>query len=262
MSFDPRSRPVAMVTGGRQGLGKAIALSLAGAGYDLIILDLVLDDVFAATCRDLEAAGARVTAIEGDIANLDAMESLVARAWDAHGSIDCLVNNAGIAARPLKDMMTTEPDEFDRNFAVNVRGTFFLTQYVARRMLADGEQTGHHRSIIVISSMAAEQVSTERAQYCMAKASLAMMTSLFATRLAPAGIMVHEVRPGLIHTDMTAATPESTRKIMESGLVPLARWGEPGDVGKAVATLAQGAIPYATGLVINVDGGVHIPRVD
>lgn len=251
-------RPLALVTGGRQGLGRAIALELARRGFDLAVLDIVADEKADALKADLAALGARLhfgamdlAAIETHAAALDAVEAVL-------GPVDALVNNAGIAARPLTDILDISAEAFDRNLAVNLRGSFFLTQAVARRMLA---QPGEgYRSITFITSIAATHVSPDRSPYCVSKAGLSMTARLFAERLGGHGIAVHEVRPGFIRTEMTGSAP--TGKIdayMESGAVSLRRWGEARDVGAVTAALAAGALPYVTGQPIYVDGGFHIP---
>ncbi len=251
------SRPVALVTGARQGIGRAIALELAAKGFDIAVLDLVQDDKATGLLAELEAAGARGWYGVMDLADIQSHAAAVAQAEDALGPIDALVNNAGIAVRPLVDIMDVGADVFDKNLSINLRGTFFLTQEVARRMLA--RQSAHCRSVTFITSIAATHVSTVRSPYCVSKAALSMAAQIFATRLAQAGIAVHEVRPGFIKTDMSASNPSA--KIdgyMADGVVPQRRWGQPRDIGQVVASLAAGALPYVTGQPIHVDGGFHI----
>lgn len=257
MITQPR-RPVALVTGGRQGLGKACALSLARKGFDLVIADLARDERTEETLAELAAAGAGVTFIEADIARTEAHAELTERAWSAFGGLDCLVNNAGVAARPLCDILELSTDAFDLNLGVNLRGSFFLTQSVARCMLK--HTSPFYRSIVFITSIAAGHVSIDRAQYCISKAGLSMTAQIYAVRLAEAGIHVHEVRPGFIRTEMTASA--GTAKIdayIESGAVPLRRWGQPEDVGALTAALAAGDLPYVDGQPIYVAGAFQIP---
>lgn len=251
-------RPVALVTGARQGLGRAIALEMARRGFDVAVLDLVADEKADAITAELSALGVRaffgvmdLAAIETHAAALDEIEAEL-------GPIDALVNNAGIAARPLTDILDLSADAFDRNLGINLRGTFFLTQAVARRMLATPADT--YRSITFITSIAATHASPDRSPYCISKAGLSMTARLFAERLGAHGIAVHEVRPGFIRTEMTGSAP--TGKIdafVESGAVTLRRWGEAKDVGAVTAALAAGVLPYVTGQPIHVDGGFHIP---
>lgn len=251
------ARPVAMVTGGRQGLGRAIALALAQRGYDIAVLDLVRDEIAETTLAALADLGATALFVEGDLAAIDTHDTILDKVWSGLGGIAALVNNAGIAARPLTDVLDLSPEAYDRNLAVNLRGSFFLTQKTARRMLA-GPAEGY-RSITFITSIAADHVSVDRAQYCISKAGLSMVAKLYARRLAPV-IHVHEVRPGFIRTDMTGSA--ATGKIddyIASGRVALRRWGTPEDVGAAVAALASGALPYLSGQAIYVDGAFHVP---
>lgn len=251
-------RPIALVTGARQGLGRGIALALADAGFDLAVLDLVNDEKAEGLLHELAARGARGWFGAMDLADIASHEAALDAAEAALGPVDALVNNAGIAARPLTDILELAPDAFDRNLGVNLRGSFFLTQAMARRMLA--RETGTYRSITFITSIAAGHVSTDRSPYCISKAGLSMVAQLFADRLGAAGIAVHEVRPGFIRTEMTGSAP--TGKIddyIASGAVPQRRWGESADIGRVVASLAGGALPYVTGQPIHVDGGFHIP---
>ena len=254
------NRPAAVVTGGRQGLGKGAAVALAHAGFDVVIVDLLQDEKLQQTIAEVESRGARAAFVRGDIADLDEQAALVESAWSVFGGIDCLVNNAGVAARPLRDVLEVKAEEFDRNITVNLRGTFFLTQKVASRMIV-ARRTQFHRSIIVVTSIAAGIVSLTRAEYCMSKAGLSMMTQIFATRLAQEGIHVHEIRPGLMRTEMTEGAAPQTAALIDSGFVPMRRWGEPGDIGATVSALATAALPFTTGQSIFVDGGLHIPRI-
>ena len=157
------------------------------------------------------------------------------------------------------DLLDVSSESFDRVLGINLRGTFFLTQAVARRMLADAP-SGHPRSIVTISSANAIIASPDRGEYCVAKAGLAMMTRLYALRLAAAGIGVYEIRPGVIRTDMTKVATAKYDKLIAEGLTPIARWGEPEDVGRAAAMLARGELSFVTGEAINVDGGLHIQK--
>lgn len=252
------TRPVALVTGARQGLGRAIALALADRGFDVAALDLLCDDKADSLLAALQAKGARGYFGVMDLADVSAHDAALDAAEAALGPVDALVNNAGIAARPLTDILELSAEGFDGNLAVNLRGTFFLTQAMARRMIA--RSSAHYRSITFIASIAATHVSTDRSQYCVAKAALSMVTQLYADRLGAAGIAVHEIRPGFIRTEMTGSAP--TGKIdayIDSGAVAQRRWGESADVGRVAATLAAGDLPYVTGQPIYVDGGYHIP---
>jgi 3-oxoacyl-[acyl-carrier protein] reductase len=265
MSAQPtgKGRPVAIVTGGLQGLGLGIADAMRIAGFDLAIVDLpeeaVLPDVLTAPAE----AGGTCRYYRMDIADLDTHEGILAAIQSDFGRLDCLVNNAGIAARPLTDILDLGPEAFDKSVEVNLRGTFFLTQSFAKRLIESGPATTNaYRSIVIITSIAAELSFTDRSQYCVTKSALSMVTKLFAARLASEGIHVHEVRPGLMQTPMTAqAGSDTIEKLLASGAVPIRRWGLPEDVGRTVCSLASGALPYMTGQPIWVAGGLNIPRI-
>lgn len=259
-------RPVAVVTGGRQGLGRGAAVHLARKGFDVAIADLpaLQDDVaIGELLATLRETGAKAEYYQLDIADLGAHAAFVDQVWADFGRLDCLHNNAGIAARPLVDVLDLEPEAFDRASDINLRGTFFLSQAVAKSMLADPSRLtdGVYRSILFVTSIAAELVSTDRSQYCITKAAVSMASEVFATRLGPEGIHVHEIRPGFMRTEMTAsASTAPIDKKMEDGSVPLGRWGSTNDVGQAVATLASGDLPYMTGQPLWIAGGLNIAQ--
>lgn len=251
--------PRAVVTGGNRGIGRGIASALAGAGFDVVIVDRERDADTEATLAAIADAGRRGAFAGCDIADLAAHPAALDAAWAFLGRVDCLVNNAGVSVARRGDMLDVTPESFDRVLGVNLRGTFFLAQAAARRMVAEGAGA-HPRSIVTISSSNAEIASPERAEYCVSKAGLAMMTRLLAVRLAGEGIMAYDVRPGLIHTDMTRAATAKYDRLIAEGMTPVPRWGEPDDVGRVVATLAQGGLPFVTGDAIHVDGGLHIHK--
>ena len=251
--------PVAFVTGAGRGIGRAIAVALAERGFRLVVNDLAEGPELDATLAALGAKGTEARATTGDIADLDGQAALADRAWTAFGRIDCLVNNAGISVKTRGDIFDVSPESFDRLIGTNLRGPFFLTQAIAKRMVdnpADG-----FRSIITISSMNAEAASPDRAEYCISKIGLSMMSRVYALRLAAEGIRTYEVRPGVIRTAMTAVARERYDRMFAEGFSPIARWGEPEDVGTAVATLASGALAYTTGEVVHVDGGLSIAKL-
>lgn len=257
-----QSRPVAAVTGARQGIGRAIALALAQAGFDLVVLDLAEDEVASQTMNDLQAAGARCSFVVADIAQVEQRAATASAIWSAFGRLDTLVNNAGVQVRVRGDLLDVTPESFDRVMGINLRGTFFLTQEVARRMVADSETpTATHRSIVTISSANAYLVGADRPEYCFSKMSLSMMTKAFALRLGRHGIATYEIRPGIIRTAMTLPVKEKYDGWIAQGLTPIARWGEPHDVGATVATLARGLMPFSTGDAFHVDGGLHIQKL-
>jgi 3-oxoacyl-[acyl-carrier protein] reductase len=262
MPADDRSaaRPLALVTGANRGIGRAIAVALAQAGLDPVCTDLAETAESAETARLVVAAGGRprfavldIAAIADHAARLDAIQAEA-------GPLTCLVNNAGVQTPNRGDMLDVTPEDFDRLIAINLRGTFFLTQAVARRMLAAPDARAP-RSIVTISSSSATMAYPLIAPYCLSKTGLAMMTQLFALRLAEAGIGVYEVRPGLIQTQMTANAAGPYDAYIARGGVPQRRWGTPEDVGRAVATLATGGFSYVTGEAIAVGGGLQIATV-
>jgi NAD(P)-dependent dehydrogenase (short-subunit alcohol dehydrogenase family) len=253
-------RPVAVVTGARQGIGFGIAGALAAAGFDLVLLDRDWDDAAVAAFAPLQESAARIRFIPFDLARIERHEAVAEEAAEAFGVPDCLVNNAGVQVATRGDILDVEPDSFDRVLGINLRGTFFFTQAIARRMLTAGARQ-HHRSLVVVSSINAALPAADRAEYCLSKAALSMMTQLFALRLAQAGICAYEIRPGIIRTAMTAPAAAKYDALIAEGLTPIARWGSADDVGRTVATLAQGKMPFSTGQAFNVDGGLHIHRL-
>lgn len=251
------SRPLAVVTGARRGIGAAIAVALAARGHDLALTDIAqdgADEVLAAVA----AHGARAQWFGFDLADAPRHRAIVEdiAAWG--GPIACLVNNAGLPAASRGDLLDVGLASFDRLMEVNLRGTFFFTQAVARHMLA--VPCFAARSIVTVSSVSAEMASIERGEYCLSKAGLGMLTKLFALRLAEAGIGVFEVRPGIIRTPMTAGVAPAYDTRIADGLVPMRRWGQPEDVARTVALLASGELAFSTGSVVHVDGALSVPR--
>jgi 3-oxoacyl-[acyl-carrier protein] reductase len=252
-------RPVALVTGARRGIGRAIAAALAAEGFDLAITDVV--EEAGETLAALRAHGAEAAAFfRSDLADLAGHPALLAQVVDRFGRVDCLVNNAGMGAVARGDPLDLTPENFDRVIAVNLRGTVFLTQHVARWMLAHPAPE-RPRSIVHVTSVSAALASPERLDYCISKAGLAMWSKGLALRLAPEGVAVFDVRPGIVRTDMTAGVAEAYDRRIADGLVPARRWGEGRDIATVVAALARGEFAFATGSVIDVDGGLGIPRL-
>jgi NAD(P)-dependent dehydrogenase (short-subunit alcohol dehydrogenase family) len=252
------ARPVALVTGGARGIGLACAEALADANFDIFIADLAVKPPEGLQAR-IESRGAGFGYAVCDIANLASHVSLMTAVEQRFGHIDCLVNNAGIGAVVRGDLLDLEPENFDRIIGVNLRGTIFLTQVVARTMLA--KPSGHVRSIVTITSVSAEMASPERSGYCISKAGLSMWVKNLALRLAPESIGVFEVRPGIVRTEMTAGVSAKYDALIDGGLVPAKRWGEPADIGAAVAALASRNFAFATGSIVHVDGALSVPRL-
>jgi NAD(P)-dependent dehydrogenase (short-subunit alcohol dehydrogenase family) len=252
------TRPLAWVTGANRGIGRGISAALAARGFDVTGTDIVENEDTGITARLVADAGTTFRFVAGDISDAAGAPGLVA-AVTSERPLHCLVNNAGVQTRQRIDILDMPEAEYDRLMAVNLRGTFFLTQAVAKVMLAAPDEPG--RSIISITSAAAEAVNPRSAAYCMSKAGLSMMVRLFALRLAAEGIATFEVRPGLIRTPMNSDDLRPYEAAFESGRVPFRKWGHIEQVGKAVATLAAGEIPYATGDVVNVSGGFQISQI-
>jgi NAD(P)-dependent dehydrogenase (short-subunit alcohol dehydrogenase family) len=251
-------RGVALVTGAGNGtgIGYAIATALVAQGFDVALASM---ETAGPGLGAFEAAGRRARYYPFDLADLDRHGALLDAIERDLGALTCLVNNAGVSSMVRGDLIELTPESFDRSVAINLRGTFFLSQAVARRMLAAPSTAV--RSIVTISSANAEIVGENRGDYCMTKAALAMMNKLFASRLAEAGIACFEVRPGIIRTDMTAQAVGRYDPLIEAGGVPMRRWGQPDDIGTVVATLACGGMPYTTGTHIDVGGGLQLHRI-
>jgi NAD(P)-dependent dehydrogenase (short-subunit alcohol dehydrogenase family) len=249
--------PVALVTGASRGIGRGIALQLAGEGFNLIINYARNADAAEEVRGKCEAAGVKALAIQADIANSADRKKLCEDSFAAFGRIDLLVNNAGIAPPVRADILDASEESFDAVINTNLKGPYFLTQLIAKRMIPQGGG-----KIVNITSVSAEVPSINRGDYCVAKAGLAMMTKLFAARLAEHGVNVYEIRPGIIETDMTGPVKAKYDKlILQDGIQPIRRWGTPEDVAKAVAAIAKNLLPFSTGEVIHVDGGFHVQRL-
>jgi 3-oxoacyl-[acyl-carrier protein] reductase len=265
--------PAALITGASRGLGRGIALELAGLGYDLVLnyaRDAAAAHSAVTEClKRAEGSGHSIRAeiCQADISVAADRARLLEFTRMTLGRLDLLVNNAGIAPAVRADLLDATEESFDRLISTNVKGPFFLTQQAARWMIelvkarAADNRPEPKPKIVTISSISAYTASTNRGDYCVAKAALSMLTPLFATRLADHGINVYEIRPGIMATDMTAAVKERYDGLIDQGLTPIRRWGSPEDVGRAVAAIAQNLLPFSTGEVINVDGGFHLRRL-
>ncbi|MDA3961760.1 MAG: 3-ketoacyl-ACP reductase [Planctomycetota bacterium] len=246
--------PLALVTGASRGIGRGIAIELGRLGWRVAVNyagnAAAADDTVAA----VTTAGGSAFPIQGDIGNAEDRAKLVQACLDDQGSIELLVNNAGIAPTVRADILDADEGSFDSLMEVNLKGPYFLTQLVAKAMLKQ-EQRGQ---IVTISSISTYAASVNRGDYCISKAGLGMLTKLFAARLADDGIRVYEIRPGVIATDMTGPVKEKYDTLIAQGLSPIKRWGTPEDIGRAVAAIARGDFPFSTGEVLNVDGGFHL----
>jgi len=251
---------LALVTGGRRGIGRGIVLALAQAGFDVAVADLVQDADAEQTVELARELGVRAQAFACDVADIASHASLLNDIEATLGPVDCLVNNAGISVAQRGDLLEAGIESFDRLMQVNLRGPFFLTQRVAASWMVRPRE-GVYRSIVNISSTNAYAASTNRGEYCLSKAAVSMATRLFAARLGEAGIGVFEVRPGIIRTGMTQVAAADYEQRIADGLSPIRRWGTPDDVGRTVVALASGAFAFSTGDAIHVDGGLHVQRL-
>ncbi len=259
----------ALITGASRGIGRGIALQLARSGANVVInfagnQSAAEDTRGACTAAASECAHEiKATICQGNIGSAEDRESLIAHTRSEHGQLDLLVNNAGITSIGRADIMEANEENFDALMAINLKGPFFLSQLAGNWMIEQRKEHGEGWApkIVNISSISSYAVSTNRADYCMGKAALSMMTKLYATRLADDGIQVFEVCPGVIASDMTAPVKEKYDRMFAEGLAPLRRWGTPEDVGKAVSAIALNYLPYSTGETINVDGGYHFHRL-
>jgi NAD(P)-dependent dehydrogenase (short-subunit alcohol dehydrogenase family) len=251
---------VALITGGGRGIGLGIARCLAAEGYALALNGVRSEADVATALEELRTEGAEeLTYCRGDVGLAADRARIIAEVHERFGRLDVLVNNAGITSPGRKDILEAEEGAFDRVMGVNLKGPFFLTQLAAHWMIAQRDACPSRRRCIVnVSSISAEFVSVNRGDYCLSKAATGMATRLWAVRLAEFGIDVYEVQPGIIRSDMTAAVTEKYDHLIAQGLTHERRWGEPHDVGRAVACLVRGDIPYATGQVLKIDGGMTI----
>jgi NAD(P)-dependent dehydrogenase (short-subunit alcohol dehydrogenase family) len=249
---------IALVTGGQRGIGLGISQALAADGYRVALV--AQEEASAPEVVDaLATLNGKAAYFRHDLRDIENCKALLDRVETELGPVTTFVSNAGVPARIRGDMLELTSDSFDFVLGVNLRGAFFLAQEVARRMLASPSDA--YRSMSFITSVSAAMVSVERAEYCLSKAGAAMMSDLFAVRLAPHGIGVFELRPGIIETGMTAGVKDKYTARIEGGLVPAARWGHPADIGSIIVPIADGRMAFATGTTIAVDGGLSIPRL-
>lgn len=255
-------KAVSLITGSSRGIGRGIALELAKAGTHDIVINYAGNEAAALECQRLcqEASCGQIRAAiaQGDISVAADRAKLIDFVKKEFGRLDLLVNNAGVAPNVRADLLDAGEESFDRLVNINLKGPYFLTQLAAKLMIDSHPLPDFPRAIINVTSISAYTVSTNRGDYCIAKAGLAMMTKLYATRLAEYGINVFEIQPGVIETDMTGPVKEKYDKLFAEGLTPINRWGQPSDIGKCVVAVARGGFPYSTAQVFNVDGGFHL----
>lgn len=251
-------KKVACVTGAARGIGRVVALTLARNGFTVAAAARSAEDSphVSEFLKELHTVSPESFYISSDVSSDDDRKNLIDKIFEKTGRLDVLVNNAGIAPDVRADMLEMTKESMDKVLGVNLYGTFFLTQYAAKAMIKQGSGM-----IINVTSMSSYTSSTSRAEYCISKAGASMATALFADRLAQYGINVYEIRPGIIETDMTSGVKGKYDDLIENGLLPIKRMGKPEDVASAALALAQGALPYSTGEVLNIDGGFHLRRL-
>ena len=256
------STPCAIVTGASRGIGRAIAKQLAADGFGVLVNYYRSADAAADVVQEVRSAGGTAVAVQADVGAAAGRNALIDAVDEHFGQLDVLVNNAGITSQGRKDLLDATEESWDVVMDTNLKGPFFLAQLAARRMITDMQNGNTSRGTLInISSISGQAVSTNRADYCIAKAGMQMMTWLYASRLAEQKILVYEVCPGVIASDMTAPVEEKYDRLIADGLSPIRRWGQPKDVAAAVSTLSSGVFGFSTGDRINVDGGFHIRRL-
>ena len=259
---------VALITGSTHGIGKAIALKLAKKGIYTVINGATTTKLEKQYIDQLKSIykddfNNRYSFIQADISNSEDRKNLINLIEDKFGRIDILVNNAGVAPLDRKDILETSEQSFERVIDINLKGPFFLTQKIAKWMINLREMMGkeYNPVIINIGSISSFTVSSNRAEYCISKAGVSMMTKLYAIRLSKFNIPVFEIQPGIILTPMTESVKEKYDKLINEGIIPMNRWGFPKDVAEVVLSIVKGGIPYSTGDIIRVDGGFHLQKL-
>jgi|UniRef100_UPI004049036D 3-oxoacyl-[acyl-carrier protein] reductase len=255
----------ALVTGASRGIGRGIAIELARAGYRVAINYAGNASAAAEALKLVQEAGSDGFVVQGDVSVATDRQRMITETVENFGRIDILVNNAGVAPNVRADLLDAGEESFDRLFAINLKGPFFLSQLAAKQMLKQQkDEEGFRGRIVNITSISVYTSSINRGDYCMVKAGLAMMTKLFADRLGGDDINVYEIRPGVIATDMTGGVKEKYDKLIiedERGITPIRRWGKPEDIGRAVRAIAEDRFPFSTGACFDVDGGFHLHRL-
>ncbi|PRY19913.1 NAD(P)-dependent dehydrogenase (short-subunit alcohol dehydrogenase family) [Aliiruegeria haliotis] len=253
----------AFVTGSSRGIGHGIALALADKGFNVAVNGLSESDAMADTCTAIEAKGVRAVKVPGDVSNPENHAALLDRAEDLLGGPLCaLVNNAGVGPLRKADILETEADSWDHVMEKNAKAVFFLTQTFANRLLARERSADLPWTITNITSVSAFASSIDKAEYCVSKAAAGMVTKAFAQRLAPEGIQVFDIQPGIIETDLSRPVLETYGKMIEDhGITLVPRFGQPDEVGKAAAAAANGEMPYCVGQAIRPDGGLTLQRL-
>jgi NAD(P)-dependent dehydrogenase (short-subunit alcohol dehydrogenase family) len=253
---------IALITGGTRGIGLGIAIEFAKAGFDLALNGIRNLEAVQPVLEELEKFGVRVAYIKGDVANKEDRKNMLNAVIEHFGKINVLVNNAGIAPPERRDILEATEESFRYVMHVNLQGPYFLTQLIANQMIGlKKEFLEDFFCIINVSSVSATIASVNRGEYCISKAGIAMATKLWAARLGEFDIPVYEIQPGVIKTDMTSGVQAKYDQLFQNGLSIQQRWGLPSDVGKVATAMATGSMPYSTGQVIQVDGGMTVQRL-
>ena len=252
----------ALVTGSSRSIGLAVAKRLAKEGYAVAMNSRQPAGAVGDAVSAVKDFGNPVLYLQGDLALTADRARMVEQLMQEFGRIDLLVNNAGVGPKVRMDILETTEESMDFVLGINLRGTFFLSQAIANIMLAQKREHPEMLPLIInISSISAYTTSLNRGEYCISKAGVSMITQLFADRLADDGIRVYEIRPGIIETELTAKVKDKYSPLIENGLIPIKRWGQPDDIAQAIVALSSGGLLYSTGDVINVDGGFHLRRL-
>ena len=254
-------KKTAVVTGSSRGIGFAIAKQLGMDGYNIVMVATGLQEKNQAALDELQALGIACAYVQANIGNQEDRQKILDGALAAFGRVDVLVNNAGVAPKVRADLLDMSEESFDYVVGINTKGNMFLTQLIAKQMIQQEPLDGRKGVIVNVSSCSSVVSSTNRGEYCVSKAGISMLTTLYADRLAAEGILVNEVRPGVIATDMTSKVQGKYDNLIEKGTFPIARWGTPEDVAGAVSLLCSDRLRYTTGNYIDVDGGFHIQRL-
>jgi NAD(P)-dependent dehydrogenase (short-subunit alcohol dehydrogenase family) len=253
---------IAFITGGTRGIGLGIATELAKAGFDLAVNGIREESLIKPVLEELSSFGVQVTYVRGDVSKTEDRQQMVDAILKRFGRINVLVNNAGIAPPERKDILEATEESFEYVLNVNLQGPYFLTQLVANEIIESKKQFPEEFFCIInVSSVSATVASVNRGEYCISKAGIAMATKLWAARLGEFDIPVYEIQPGVIRTDMTSGVQEKYDRLFQEGMAIQQRWGKPSDIGKVAAAMATGSMPYSTGQVVKVDGGMTIQRL-
>ena len=254
-------KKTAIVTGSSRGIGFAIARQLGLDGYNIVMVATGPLEKNQGALEELKALGIDCAYVQANIGSSDDRKKILEGALHAFGRVDALVNNAGVAPKVRADLLEMSEESFDHVVGINTKGNMFLTQIIARQMITQEPVDGRRGVIVNVSSCSSVVSSVSRGEYCVSKAGVSMLTTLYADRLASEGILVNEVRPGVIATDMTSKVQEKYDDLIKQGVFPIARWGTPEDVAGAVSLLCSDRLRYTTGSYIDVDGGFHIQRL-